>query len=408
MACQLECRKCGAKFPEADRHVKCPVCGGRLRVKPDLEDIKKTFSQGLPSPEASFLDQWKAILPIGDESLVEEVALGEGETPLLASRRIGKELGIKNLYFKLEMGPTLSLKDRGTALCILKALEHGYGGVSIASSGNNAGSVAAYAARAGLPAIVFIQEQVSPSKVLKSIAYGAKVARVEGGMPEASKVCDEMSAANNWLNCGGSNPYRIAAKRTAGYEIVRQLGKAPDAVIMPCGGGAGIVSMYEAFEEMLELGLVDKIPRLYGIQLAACNPVEQAFIEGRNEVTPVEKKKSLSDAIMNNNPAWGNEALAIARKTGGGIYSVTDEEFVEMIRKMGKEEGLFTEPAGCISVAVLKKLKEKDPAFNECETVVCTLTGHGLNSPRVAVEEEELPPVIPATPEAAREFLNLA
>lgn len=408
MAYKLECRSCGKEYPGLEKMQKCPACGAPLWIKPDISDIKAAFAHGMPKPQDSFLRQWKDILPIDDESLIDKVCLGETESPLLASQRLGKELGIKNLYFKVEMGPTLSLKDRGTALCILKALEHGNRGVSIASSGNNAGSVAAYAARAGLPAIVIIQEQVSPSKVLKSIAYGAKVARVKGGMPEASKVCAELSSRFGWVDCGGSNPYRVAGKRTAGYEIVRQLGKAPDAVVMPCGGGAGMVSMFEAFREMRDAGLIDKLPRIYGVQLSACNPIETAFKEGRDTVTPVVKKPSLSDAIMNNNPYWGNMDLVAARESGGGIFSVSDEEFVCMIRKLGRAEGLFAEPAGVVSVAVLEKIMLGDPEFAKCENVVCTLTGHGLNSPTVAVDEKEMPPVIPATMDAAIDFLELA
>lgn len=401
MPCTLECRVCGKTFSEDERLMACPDCGEPLWVKYDMEALGRALKPAMPVPEDSCLRQWRQCLPLEDESLIERVSLGEGESPLLRSHSIGKSRGMPDLRFKVEMGPTLSLKDRGTAFCTLKAVEHGYAGLSIASSGNNAASVAAYAARAGLPAVVFIQEQVSPSKVLKSIAYGATVVRVKGGMPEASRVCAELSERFRWVNCGGPNPFRVAAKRLAGYEIVRQLGHAPDAVVMPCGGGAGLVSMHEAFKELLALGIIDKMPRLYGVQLSACNPTEVAWREGRDTVTPVEKKPSLSDAIMNNNPFWGKYDLMAARESGGGIYSVSDEEFVRMIRELGREEGLFTEPAGSVAVAALEKIRRADPAFAQCESVVCTLTGHGLNAPRVAVSDDELPEAVPATADAA-------
>ena len=407
MSCVLECRVCGKTFDEYEKQMSCPDCGEPLWVRYDYDALRRAITPEMPGMQDSFLRQWKELLPLEHEELIDQISLGETESPLLPSRRVGEELGVKHLYFKLEMGPTLSLKDRGTAFCLLKALEHGYKGVCIASSGNNAASVSAYAARAGLPAIVFIQEQVSPSKVMKSIAYGAKVVRVRGGMPEASEVCAELSRRFHWVNCGGPNPFRIAAKRLVGYEIVRRLGRAPDAVVLPCGGGAGLVSVYEAFREMLHMGITSSMPRLYGVQIAACNPTETAWLAGKDTVTPVEKRPSLSDAIMNNNPFWGKYDLKVARETGGGIYSVTDEEFVHMIRHLGRREGLFTEPAGCVAVTALAKIRERDPAFRECETVVCTLTGHGLNAPKVAVSESELPEAIPATAEDAVRFLHL-
>lgn len=407
MACTLICRICGKHFSENEKIMSCPQCHAPLWVQYDMATLRSALSPHMPLPCASFLRQWKSILPLENEALIDCVSLGEPESPLLASRRIGQELGIDSLYFKLEMGPTLSLKDRGTAFCILKALEHGYKGVCIASSGNNAASVSAYAARAGIPSYVIIQENVSPSKVMKSIAYGAKVVRVKGGMPEASQVCAQLSERFQWVNCGGPNPYRIAAKRIAGYEIVRQLGAAPDAVVMPCGGGAGLVAMHEAFKEMYKMEIIKKIPRLYGVQLAACNPTEVAFRAGKDEVVPIEKRPSLSDAIMNNNPFWGKYDLIAARETGGGIFSVSDEEFLLTIRHLGKQEGLFTEPAGSVAVSALAKIRAQDKAFAECKTVVCTVTGHGLNAPKVAVNADEIPGVIPATVEEAITFLQL-
>lgn len=401
MPCILECRICGKNFSETERIMSCPDCGEPLWVKYDLNRLRSALTPDMPRQEDTFLRQWREILPVEDESLFSRVSLGESESPLLASRSIGKRLGISDLRFKLEMGPTLSLKDRGSAFCTLKALEHGYKGVSIASSGNNAASVAAYAARAGLPAVVFIQEQVSPAKIMKSVVYGATVVRVRGGMPEASRVCAELSERFHWVNSGGPNPYRVTAKRLAGYEILRQLGHAPDAVVMPCGGGAALVAMHEAFRELLAMGLIEKLPRLYGIQLSACNPTEIAWLEGRDTVTPVEKKPSLSDAMMNNKPFWGKYDLMAARESGGGVYSVSDEEFLRTIRELGREEGIFTEPAAGAAVAALEKIRRRDPAFAECKTVVCTVTGHGLNAPRVAVSEDELPDVVPATAEAA-------
>ena len=316
-----------------------------------------------------------------------------------------EKLGIPDLYFKVEQGPTLSLKDRGTALCVLKALEFGCKTVCLSSSGNNAASVSAYGSRAGLNPVVFVQKHVSAAKIFKSLVYGGRVVRIDGDMAAASRICGEMVKRRKWFQCGGPNPYRIAAKRTFAYGIVQQLGRAPDTVLIPCGGGAGMVAAHDAFREMFAAGVIDRMPRLVGVQLQACDPTARAFHEGRDAVTPVDKKPSLSDAIMNNNPYWGRYCLQAVRETGGTMISVSDADFIRTIRVLGREEGLFTEPAGSVSVAALRYLV-KVPGFENPGLTVCNLTGHGLNVPQVATDESETPGVIPPTVEAVEAFLQ--
>ena len=402
----LVCRECGKRIPEAECALSCPDCGAPMRVMFSEASLRQALSAGLPAPEGrSFLRQWRSILPISDASLIDRVSLGEAETPLLPSHRYGEKLGIPDLYFKVEQGPTLSLKDRGTALCVLKALEFGCKTVCLSSSGNNAASVSAYGSRAGLNPVVFVQKHVSAAKIFKSLVYGRRVVRIDGDMAAASRICGEMVKRRKWFQCGGPNPYRIAAKRTFAYGIVQQLGRAPDTVLIPCGGGAGMVAAHDAFREMFAAGVIDRMPRLVGVQLQACDPTARAFHEGRDAVTPVDKKPSLSDAIMNNNPYWGRYCLQAVRETGGTMISVSDADFIRTIRELGREEGLFTEPAGSVSVAALRYLV-KVPGFENPGLTVCNLTGHGLNVPQVATDESETPGVIPPTVEAVEAFLQ--
>ena len=402
----LVCRECGKRIPEAECALSCPDCGAPMRVMFSEASLRQALSAGLPAPEGrSLLRQWRSILPISDESLIDRVSLGEAETPLLPSHRYGEKLGIPDLYFKVEQGPTLSLKDRGTALCVLKALEFGCKTVCLSSSGNNAASVSAYGSRAGLNPVVFVQKHVSAAKIFKSLVYGGRVVRIDGDMAAASRICGEMVKRRKWFQCGGPNPYRIAAKRTFAYGIVQQLGRAPDTVLIPCGGGAGMVAAHDAFREMFAAGVIDRMPRLVGVQLQACDPTARAFHEGRDAVTPVDKKPSLSDAIMNNNPYWGRYCLQAVRETGGTMISVSDADFIRTIRELGREEGLFTEPAGSVSVAALRYLV-KVPGFENPGLTVCNLTGHGLNVPQVATDESETPGVIPPTVEAVEAFLQ--
>ncbi|MBD5538380.1 MAG: threonine synthase [Desulfovibrio sp.] len=402
----LVCRECGKLVPEAKFVLTCPDCGAPMRVVFDPAGLARALADGLPAPAGrSALHQWRNILPISDMALIPRVSLGEGETQLLPSRRMGARLGLRDLRFKVEQGPTLSLKDRGTSLCVLKALEFGRRTVCVASSGNNAASVSAYGARAGLEAVVFVQKQVSPAKVCKSVVYGGRVVRIDGDMATASRICNEMVERHHWFQCGGPNPYRIVAKRTFAYGIVQQLGMAPDVLLIPCGGGAGLVAAHDAFTEMLAAGVITRLPRLVGVQLEACDPIARAFHAGEDTVRPVEKKPSRSDAIMNANPYWGRYCLKAVRETGGTMISVSDEEFIRTIREMGREEGIFAEPAGAASVAALAKLV-KLPEFASPGVTVCNITGHGLNAPTVATSEEDFPDVTAPTVEAVEAALR--
>jgi len=404
----LNCQKCRKIISDSEFHFVCSDCGDPLDFLFDLEKIKSALSRiKSDSISDSLLSQWQEILPIEKPELIDEVSLGETQTPLLTSRKLNEKLNIPQLFFKIEMGPTLSLKDRGTSLCTLKALEMGYDTLCVASSGNNAASVAAYAAKAGIPAIVFIQKDTSPAKVCKSLMYGARVVRIDGDMSIASKICGEMLKRHRWMQAGGPNPYRLAAKRTVAYEIYYQLGlQAPDVICIPCGGAAGMVAAFNGFFELYNMGLIPALPKMIGVQLAACDPITRAFDQGRHQATPVEIKPSFSDALMNNNPYWAARALVAARKTGGFFISVSDQEVADAIRLLGSHEGLFTEPAGAASFAGLRKaLSEKRlPLFQKA---ICMLTGHGLNAPKAAFEVEKLPELIAPEVKAVESYLNL-
>lgn len=404
----LYCRTCDTTIPESQFKMTCEDCGKPLEIRYDLDRVKTALTGKNTIPvSGSSLMLWKDILPIDRSELVDRVSIGETQTPLVKSSYIGKELGIEDLRFKLEMGPTQSLKDRGTSLCALKALELGYDTMCVASSGNNAASVAAYAAKANIPAVVFIQKDTSPAKIYKVLIYGARVVRVNGDMSVASKLCGQMLERHQWMESGGPNPYRLTAKRTAAYEIVRQFeNRPPEAIFIPCGGSAGIVAAHIGFSEMMEMGLIPNMPRLIGVQLSACDPISQAYENGRDQVTPVDKKPSFSDALMNNNPYWGNRAVLAARETGGFFLSVTDDEVASAIRLLGSREGLFVEPAGAVSVAgLLKSLKEK--RLPRLDNAVCMLTGHGLNAPGAVFGSHPLPEVIAPEVGAVESYLKL-
>jgi threonine synthase len=254
--------------------------------------------------------------------------------------------------------------------------------------------------------VVCIQRDAAPAKVQKMLAYGARVVRVDGDMAAASRVLGALLARHRWLNCGGANPYRMTAKRLVAYEVTAQMaGAVPDALLFPCGGCSGLVAAHQGYRELLAMGLIPRMPRLIGVQLAACDPVTRAYEEGRAEIRPAAKRPSFSDALMNNAPFWGAAALRASRETGGLFLSVTDEEVAAMIRALAAQEGLFVEPAGAVAVAGLARLVAEGRAAG-LQRVVCTLTGHGLNAPLAAYPDVELPPLVAPEAEAVETYLG--
>jgi len=386
----------------------CPECSTPLEVDYNLEELHQYLKRGWPqSNDATLLKQWEKLLPLAYPELIARCTLGETQTPLIPANKVGADMGLNDLKFKVEIGPTLSLKDRGSSLCSLKALELGFEAMSVASSGNNASSIAAYAARAGLPAVVFVQRDVSPAKFSKMLAYGAKVVRVDGDLSAASRLCRHMCENQGWFESGGPNPYRMTAKRLVAYEIVAQMGgKTPDAVVFPCGGCAGLVAAYSGFNELMSMGLIPKLPKLIGVQLTACDPVTQAFEQGHFEITPVEKLPSFSDALMNTNPYWGTRAIAATRDSGGLFISVKDEEVAAMLVKLSTEEGFFLEPAGAVAVAGLNKILNEN-RMQGLNQVICTVTGHGLNSQEKSIYKKMIPQPIPPDPAKVAEYLGI-
>ena len=403
----LFCEQCGEGIPESKFRLKCPSCGGPLEVRYDLEQMKKALSDRPPkSGSGSLLKQWIDVLPIADPELIDRISIGETETPLLSSSKIGRQVGIEDLKFKVELGPTLSWKDRGTSLCMLKALELGYDTVCLPSSGNNAASAAAYAAKAGLSAVVFVKKDTPAAKILKIAACGAKVVRVDGDMAAGHRLCWEMLERHRWFHVGSPNPYRITAGRTVAYEVIFQMGgRVPDAVLFPVAAGAGMVAGYLGFLELFQMGLIPSMPRLVGVQLEACDPLTQAFNKGMNQFQPVAIKPSLSTSLMSSDPYWGIQALKAARETNGLFLSVTDEEFLHAIHLLATGEGLFVEPAGAASVAALGKLMAHEKLRN-VKTVVCMLSGHGLNA-SLSFDSEKIPGPVKPEVAAVESYLGL-
>jgi threonine synthase len=309
--------------------------------------------------------------------------VGTGFTPLVRANRLARRLGLKHLYIKNDgvNMPTLSFKDRVVSVALTRARELGFTTVSCASTGNLANSTAAIAAHAGLECCVFIPADLELGKVLGTLIYNPTLMAVKGNYDQVNRLCSEVANTYGWgfVNIN-LRPYYSEGSKTLGYEVIEQLGwKLPDHIVAPLASGSLFTKIRKGFDEFIKVGLVDEKPvRFSGAQAEGCSPIAQAFDAGRDFITPV-KPDTIAKSIAIGNPADGPYALDIARRTGGTIASVNDEEIVAGIQLLAETEGVFTETAGGTTIAVLKKLAEQGKIDPE-ETTVAYITGNGLKT----------------------------
>ena len=318
---------------------------------------------------------YREYLPVTSATPV--VTLGEGDTPLVPAARLGAALGV-DLYLKLEgMNPTCSFKDRGMTMAVSKVVEEDYKAIICASTGNTSASAAAYAAKAGVRAVVVIPEgKIAMGKLAQAVAYGAHVISIAGNFDVALDIVREASATMPIALVNSVNPYRIEGQKTGAFEICDALGGPPQYHCIPVGNAGNITSYWQGYREYREAGVTDRLPVMCGFQAAGAAPL----VLGHK----VDAPETIATAIRIGNPARGDEALAAARESGGFIDMVTDDEIVAAYKLVARTEGVFCEPASAASIAGLKKAREQGrvPAGAR---VACVLTGHGLKDPDTAV-----------------------
>jgi threonine synthase len=337
--------------------------------------------------------------------------LGEGNTPLIHAARLGKKLGIHNLYLKNDtVLPSGSLKDRSNSVGLSMARELGFQTAAVMSTGNAAASVAAYAAAAGIRSVVMVPRGTAPSKVIQARVYGATVLVIDGDFDnEVSRLYKTAVKEFGWYDCLSSNPYRDEGKKSYAYEMADQLdGNIPDWVIHPTAGGTGIYAMWKGYKEFLSLGWSERAPKLVAAQSEAAAPIVAAFEKGLTEVEPVVARETIAESIQVGNPAsLGWRALAALRESKGTAVALSDREILEAQALTGGLAGIFAEPAAVTSVAAAKKLRDTGVVGPD-ETVVCNLTGHGLKQPEsIQISQQELTPIAP-TIQALREQVKRA
>jgi threonine synthase len=342
------------------------------------------------------LQRYRAFLPVTERTPI--ITLGEGDTPLVPSRRIGPMVGCPQLFFKLELcNPTGSFKDRGMVVAVAKAVEEGKQAVLCASTGNTAASAAAYAAHCGLAAYVLIPAGlVARGKLAQAIAHGATIVAVEGNFDDALKLARELCHRHQVALVNSINPHRLEGQKTAAFEIVDALGEAPDMLFIPVGNAGNISAYWQGFVEYHRAGHSRRLPRMMGFQAEGAAPI----VRGE----PVPNPQTVATAIRVGNPASWHLAIKARDESGGAIEAVSDDEILEAYRLLAQEEGIFAEPSSAAALAGLLKVARRQDLRHQ--VVVCVITGSGLKDPEAAetipARVLEVPPRVETLEEALR------
>ncbi|MFQ5657583.1 MAG: threonine synthase [Candidatus Methylomirabilales bacterium] len=383
----LRCPKCAKRYPVGIEESRCEECRFTLEVEIDLGGLEEKGPDLFLHRQDRSIWRWHEFFPIEKEGAI--ASLGEGGTPLVPGERLRREVGGAQLYLKNDtLLPTGSLKDRSNAVGISRAVEEGREVVSVASTGNAAASVAAYAARAGLQSVVFVPEATAPEKVVQAASYGARIVRVRADYDETARLYGQALKAFGWYNCLSSNPFRNEGKKSYAYEIWMDLdGQVPDWVIHPTAGGTGAAACWKGFNELYRLGWIERLPRIVVVQAAACSPIVQALDKGWDEIRSVEPRETIAESIKVGSPstmAW--RALRAVRDSGGAGVALSEDEIERCQVLLAQEAGIFAEPAGAVSLGAAIRLAE-DGFIDPGQVVVAVVTGHGLKQPR-----PDLPP----------------
>ncbi|MBF8267819.1 MAG: threonine synthase [Dehalococcoidia bacterium] len=332
------------------------------------------------------------------------ITMGEGSTPLVRSRYLEKAWGVGELYFKLEgCNPTGSFKDRGMVMAVAKAMEMGSTAIMCASTGNTSASAAAYGAYCGLTTIVLVPRgDVASGKMAQAMAYGPKIMVVDSTFDQALKMVRAFAAKHPVTLVNSVNPYRLEGQKTAAFEVVDDLGDAPDYLFIPVGNAGNITAYWKGFREYSDVGRAKRRPKMMGFQAEGAAPI----VRGE----PVLEPRTVASAIKIGNPASWKEALVARDESGGIIGAVSDEEILTAYRLLASKEGVFGEPASAASVAGVMKLSKGGVDFSRAQ-VVCVITGTGLKDPDLASQQtdtplQRLPPEMEALERALEEVLR--
>lgn len=363
---RLKCLVCGLEFNFVPNDIFCPGCG-----HPGLFHSSVAKKAGLKLTGTTALERFAPFLPL--KQVRPELSLGEGHTPLLSLANLDSS---GRLLAKLESAnPTLSFKDRGSALVVQKALELGWSAVGTVSTGNMASSTAAYAARAGLKCTLLVKKGTSVGALLSSAIFHPLIIEVGGDYGQLFRGSYELGKEFGIYFANSVDPVRLEGYKLTAFELCLQLGHAPDYVYVPVSSGGHFVGLYKGFIEMNQAGYIEKIPVMVGVQAAGCAPMVRAFEAGKNSVSKIQPSETIAHSIANPDPPAGNLVLKLVNDHDGFLTSVTDEDMLLAQKQLARDEGLFVQPESASALAAYFKLRHRFAG-----TSVLVLTGQGLKA----------------------------
>ena len=387
----LECTSCKKIFPKEQLLNLCISCSLPLFARYDIEKARSIILKDQLLYREDTMWRYKEMLPVEYEENI--VTLGEGWTPLVAAKRLGELLGFSKLYLKDEsLNPTGSFKARGMSAAISQAKEKGVKKIAIPTAGNAGGATAAYTAKAGQEAYVFMPDDTPAAFQIECEQYGAIVEKIDGLISDCGKIVAQRKKGEGWFDISTlKEPYRVEGKKTMGYELAEQMNwQLPDVIIYPTGGGTGIIGMWKAFQEMEKLGWIgSKRPRMISVQADGCAPIVRAFNEGVERAISVENPKTLASGLCVPTAVGDFLILQSIRDSNGYAVAVSDDALLEGVTTLGKTEGVFAAPEAGATVAALEKLL-KNGQIQKDEQIVLFITGSGIKYVDVFTSSEKV------------------
>jgi threonine synthase len=375
----LECSSCRREYPARQIHNTCTDCGKPLLVRYDLERISKFMTKQVLFGRAPTMWRYREVLPVRREENM--ISLGEGWTPLVHAKSLGASLKMPQLYVKDEsLNPTQSFKARGMAMAVSMAKELGIRKLAAPSAGNAGGALAAYCARAGMEAFVFMPRDTPRANIIECEISGAHVTLIDGLITDCGAEVARRKEANGWFEVSTmKEPYRVEGKKTLGYEIAEQFSwTLPDVIVYPTGGGTGLIGMWKAFDEMQSLGWIDgRRPRMVSVQAEGCAPIVSAFAAGEKFAAEFPNASTVASGLRVPRAIGDFLILDALTRSGGTAIAVSDEELLDGSRQLARTEGIFAAPEGGACVPALRKLLDKGQ-IDRGERVVLFNTGSGI------------------------------
>ncbi len=399
----LKCKECGEEYPKEPLHV-CDICFGPLEAVYNYDTIKEALTRDVIERRDRNIWRYKELLPVDKEPTI---GLKVGYTPLVRAENLGKALGVSEIYIKNDAVcfPTLSFKDRVVSVALSKAKEFGFDTAACASTGNLANAVASLTSSGNLKSFIFIPYDLEQAKIVATTVYGSNLIGIKGTYDDVNRLCSEIAGKFGWAFVNiNMRPYYAEGSKSFAYEMMEQLGwRAPKHIVVPMASGSLLTKVWKAIQEFETIGLIDKSDTcIYGAQATGCSPITTALKNGWEIFKPV-KPDTIAKSLAIGTPADGFYAMGVMKNSGGAGEDASDKEIVEGIKLLAETEGIFTETAGGVTIAVTKKLIEQG-AIPKDESIVVSITGNGLKTQEAIVQDVSQPQIIEARLEEFEEL----